>query len=69
MKGLEKVSWYDGSKEKTDQKEIYDVAFRLHELADGLKKGHYSYPFSILLPSSLPSSLYTDDRNFIGYFI
>ena len=41
----------------------------LEKLGGGLMKGHYVFPFSILLPNSLPSSMYIDKENFIGYFI
>ena len=41
----------------------------LEKLRDDLMKGHYVFPFSILLPNNLPSSMYTDKENFIGYFI
>ena len=33
----------------------------------GIQPGHYSFPFSFLLPSAMPSSLYLNSSNFIKY--
>ena len=72
MKGLEKVQWKTGGKDSTTftgERGIYIAKFVVEELGGGLMKGHYVFPFSILLPNSLPSSMYIDKENFIGYFI
>jgi hypothetical protein len=70
--GSEKVEWvrhYSKNHKQVyqNEKNTYLCEFRLVKFDLGIRPGHYSFPFSFLLSSSLPSSFRRDHNNYIHY--
>jgi hypothetical protein len=51
----------------TNTRDTYFGEFKMAELGMGIQPGHYSYPFSFVLPIAFPSSLFMDGSNYIRY--
>jgi hypothetical protein len=70
IRGEEKVRWTQSSgksrKVYSQEKQTYECWMDLASLPGGIFPGFYSYPFSILLPANLPSTLYQDGSNYIS---
>ena len=53
----------------TNSKDTYLAEFNLAKFDLGIKRGHYNFPFSVLLPRAFPASMRLDPFNFIKYQI
>ena len=74
INGSEKCWWKDNhlSEESNSLSNIgsrvtYLAEMSLAKFDSGLKKGQYNFPFSILLPRTMPASMVLDKFNYIKY--
>ena len=71
FEGREEVEWDDKQKGREvtnyNKRDSYDFEFIVAKFDLGIKAGQYSFPFSFLLPSSLPASYSLDEHNYINY--
>jgi hypothetical protein len=70
IRGEESVRWTESSDKSSStysqEKQTYECLIELASLPGGILPGHFTYPFSFLLPTSLPSTLYEGGSNYIG---
>jgi hypothetical protein len=74
IKGEEKVGWYAYYGQNNHQyffnsKDTYFEELKVTDFDNGIRSGHYSFPFSLLLPAAFPSSLKESSDNIIRYEI
>ena len=69
--GKEEVCWTErrGNHNRTysNKRETYRADVELTRIPSGLMRGHYTFPFSFLLPAAMPASFQIDKWNFIKY--
>ena len=53
----------------SNKRETYRADVELARIPSGLMRGHYSFPFSFLLPAAMPSSFQIDRGNYVKYRI
>lgn len=51
----------------SNSRQTYYAEFMVADFGGGLMRGQYSFPFSFLLPSSMPASLQLNMTNYIEY--
>jgi hypothetical protein len=70
IRGKERVMWSEQYGQTTvvytNKRETYDCWMELVSFSKGILPGHYTYPFSFLLPANLPSTLREGGFNYIG---
>lgn len=71
--GSEEVGWSERSEKLVsafrNSRKTYAEEFVLRRFEGGLKRGHYSFPFSVLLPSTLPATAQISPRNSISFVL
>ena len=71
--GSEEVIWVERSEKLAstlrNSRKTYSEEFLLRGFQGGLKRGHYSLPFSVLLPSTLPATAQFSPRNGISFVL
>jgi len=53
----------------TNKKDTYHEDLQLASFNMGIRAGHYSFPFTIALPNTMPGSFTLDSSNYIKYTI
>lgn len=73
LNGTEEVYWYQRSEKIVttfrNSRKTYSEEFVLRRFEGGLKRGHYSFPFTMLLPSTLPATAQISPRNSISFVL
>lgn len=71
--GSEEVGWVERSEKLASTfrnlRKTYAEEFLLRRFEGGLKRGQYSFPFSVLLPSTLPATAQFSPRNSISFIL